>query len=202
MADAAADILGLYQRHAAAWDAARNRGGPLMEEGWLARFTAWLPEGGSVLDLGCGSGAPMATRLAARGFRITGIDSAPGMIQRATARLPGHEFLVADMRRLDLGRRFHGILAWDSFFHLQPDDQRAIFTIFAAHASPGAALMFTSGPAAGIAMGVFEGEPLYHASLDPEEYRNLLAAHGFAERAFVPNDASCGGHCIWLASRR
>ena len=44
--------------------------------------------------------------------------------------------LHADMRRLALGRRFAGLIAWDSFFHLRPQDQRAMFPIFAAHAAP------------------------------------------------------------------
>jgi hypothetical protein len=33
------------------------------------------------------------------------------------------------MRSLTLGRRFGGILAWDSFFHLRQDDQRRMFPI-------------------------------------------------------------------------
>lgn len=37
-----------------------------------------------------------------------------------------------------------------------------MFPVFAAHAAPGAVLMFTSGPTAGEAIGEWEGEPLYH----------------------------------------
>jgi hypothetical protein len=61
--------------------------------------------------------------------------------------------------------------------------------------------MFTSGPAAGEAIGTFEGEPLYHASLDPEEYRQLFGANGFEEIAHVADDPDCGGHTVWLARR-
>jgi hypothetical protein len=81
--------------------------------------------------------------------------------------------------RLALQRTFSGILAWDSFFHLCHDDQRRMFPVFRAHAAPNAALMFTSGPAHGEAIGSFGGEPLYHASLDPAEYRSLLDRNGF-----------------------
>ena len=31
----------------------------------------------------------------------------------------------------------------------------------------------------GVSIGTMEAEPLYHASLDPEEYRDLLASNGF-----------------------
>jgi hypothetical protein len=47
--------------------------------------------------------------------------------------MPDQEWIVADMRSLALGRRFNGILAWDSFFHLGHDDQRKMFQIFASH---------------------------------------------------------------------
>ena len=103
------------------------------------------------------------------------------------------------MRTLALGRRVAGVLAWNSFFHLDHDDQRAMFAVFEAHAAPGAPLMFTSGPAHGEAIGTLEGEPLYHASLDPAEYRRLLTRHGFAERAHVAQDPACHGLTVWLA---
>lgn len=90
-------------------------------------------------------------------------------------------------------------LAWDSFFHLHPDDQRQMFPIFRTHAAPRAALMFTSGPSHGEAVGSFEGEPLYHASLDSAEHRNLLAQNGFAVVAHAVEDPTCGRHTVWLA---
>jgi hypothetical protein len=117
-------------------------------------------------------------------------------------RLPDQEALVAEMRTLSLKRVFPGILAWDSFFHLNHDDQRRMFPIFRAHAGPRAALMFTSGVAYGEAIGQLEGEPLYHASLDPTEYRQLLDSQGFDVVATVPEDQSCGGRTVWLAQLR
>jgi hypothetical protein len=105
------------------------------------------------------------------------------------------------MRDLALGRRFDGLIAWDSFFHLRHDDQRLMFPLFRQHAAEGAALLFTSGPGHGEAIGTFEGEPLYHASLAPEEYRRLLGENGFAVIDHVVEDATCGGHTVWLAQR-
>jgi len=106
------------------------------------------------------------------------------------------------MRALSLKRAFQGILAWDSFFHLSPDNQRGMFAIFRDHAAPGAALMFTSGSAQGEAIGELEGEPLYHASLDIAEYNELLDSHGFDVASMVQQDRSCGDRTIWLARRR
>ena len=45
------------------------------------------------------------------------------MVGLCEARLPGQAWHVADMRSLSLDWVFDGIVAWDSFFHLSPDDQ-------------------------------------------------------------------------------
>jgi SAM-dependent methyltransferase len=41
-----------------------------------------LPRGARILDLDCGTGVPIAARLAARGLEVFGIDSFPRMIER------------------------------------------------------------------------------------------------------------------------
>lgn len=198
MNDAADRIVDLYRRHARQWDENRSRN--LFERPWLDRFIALLPPGGTALDIGCGTGEPIARYLVEHGLAVTGVDSASTMIDVCRERLPG-TWIVADMRDLAIGRRFDGLLAWDSFFHLRPDDQRAMFPVFEAHSDPGTALMFTSGPSSGVAVGEFHGEPLYHASLEADEYRALLANHGFAVVAHVAEDPTCGRHTVWLAQR-
>jgi trans-aconitate methyltransferase len=167
----------------------------------LDRFIGLVPPNGSILDVGCGSGEPIARYLTENGMAITGIDSSPAMIDICRSRFPSHTWLVADMRMLTVGRRFSGLLAWDSFFHLRPDDQRAMFSIFRDHAASGTALMFTSGSSFGEAIGSFHGELLYHGSLETEEYADLLHAHGFSVVGHVVDDPHCGGHTIWLARR-
>ena len=199
MSSPAERIIGLYERHAHAWDDGRGRS--MMERPWLDAFASLLAPGASVLDIGCGAGEPIAAHLVANGFRVTGVDASPTLIGICRARFPDGEWQVADMRALSLGRPFDGLIAWDSFFHLGYDDQRRMFAVFGAHAAPGAALLFTSGPAHGEAMGQFGGEPLYHASLDADEYRALLAAQGFRVVRHVVEDPACGGHTVWLAQR-
>jgi 2-polyprenyl-3-methyl-5-hydroxy-6-metoxy-1,4-benzoquinol methylase len=189
-------IVELYETHAADWDKARGK--TLFERPWLDRFTVGLPTQAAILDIGCGSGEPLAAHFIASGFSVTGVDSAPSLIALCEARFRSHEWHVVDMRQLTVGRQFDGLIAWDSFFHLTFEDQRRMFPIFAAHAKKGAMLMFTSGPRHGEAIGTFEGEPLYHASLDPGEYRALLGENGFAVIDHVAEDPACGGHTIWL----
>lgn len=191
-------VVEIYERHADAYD--RERGRSLQERPWLDRFLSHVRPGETVLDVGCGMGEPLARHLVDRGFGVVGVDASPTMIERCRARFPDAEWVVADMRELELGRRFAGILAWDSLFHLAMDDQRGMFPRFASHARKGAPLMFTSGPEEGEAIGSYGQEPLYHASLSPSEYERLLATSGFAVRAYAAEDPDCGKHTIWLAT--
>ena len=117
-------------------------------------------------------------------------------------RFPDQDWIVADMRTLSLDRRFDGILAWNSFFHLCPEDQRRMFPIFRSHGGPKTALMFTSGPPHGEAIGTYKDEPLYHGSLNGEEYRSLLHRNGFDVVSHVVEDPECGHPTIWLAQVR
>jgi Methyltransferase domain len=192
-------IVGHYERHATAWDKDRASSA-WNDKPWHDRFVAMLPKGAKVLDLG--SGSPVARHMVAQGFKITGVDSSPTMISLCQSRLPDHEWIVCDMRRLSLAESFQGILAWDSFFHLSHDDQRNMFGVFAAHAGPAAVLMFNAGPRHGEAIGTYRGDPLYHASLDPADYAALLGSIGFDIVAHVPNDEQAGGRSAWLARAR
>lgn len=191
-------ICAHYEKNAAAWDADRRNSG-WNDKRWHDRFVEALPKSARVLDLGCGGGIPVARNLADHAVHVTGVDSSPAMISLCRERLPAHEWIVADMRSLSLGRSFDGVLAWDSFFHLKPDDQRRMFVVFAAHAGEATILMFNAGPAFGDAVGSYRGEPLYHASLDPGEYERLLAANGFVVVDHVVEDPKAGGRTVWLA---
>jgi SAM-dependent methyltransferase len=148
----AALIAGHHERQARDWGADR-RALPWVDRPWIDLFAGLLPAGGAVLDLGCGGGDPVATSLLACGPNVTGVETSPTLISLCRERMPAGRWVVADMRTLGLDARFDGLLAWDSFFHLKPDDQAAIFPVFTAHASRGAVLMFNAGPARSEAIG-------------------------------------------------
>ena len=63
----------------------------------------------------------------------------------------------------------------------------------------GGSIMFTSGSQAGEAWGEWQGEPLFHASLAPGEYRELLVAAGFGSITYIDADPVA---TLWLATRK
>ena len=194
---AAADIVDLYDRRAADWIADRGHAPTTADGIWLDRFTAGLKPGDTVLDVGCGSGRPLAAALLEGGFRVTGVDSSARLIAHAARDLPAGEFLQADMRALDLGRTFAGVLAWHSLFHLSPEDQRRTLPRLLDHAAARAVVMFSSGPRPGHAIGDWHGELLYHGSLAPDEYEAELTRHGFR----VEKGEWAVEGWVWLARR-
>ncbi|HZL92050.1 MAG TPA: hypothetical protein VFB99_00350, partial [Vicinamibacterales bacterium] len=71
----AADIPALYDAAASQYD--RDRSRAFLERPYLERVVADLGPGAEVLDLGCGSGEPIARFLMEAGYRVTGVDVAP-----------------------------------------------------------------------------------------------------------------------------
>jgi SAM-dependent methyltransferase len=80
----AVQVRKLFDAKAAAWPSKYAPGGRLTSRQTLlgSAVTYHVPEGGSVLDLGCGTGE-LAGALAEVGRRVTGCDISPEMLQRA-----------------------------------------------------------------------------------------------------------------------
>lgn len=192
------NVYKTYDKIADWFDSHRSR--ELFEKSWLDKAMALLPENPQVLDLGCGMGEPIIPYFLGKGCVVTGVDGSAKLVALAKSRHPEVEFIISDMRGLDLGKKFNLVIAWHSFFHLSQDDQRAMFKTFTSHLKKGGVLMFTSGPEAGEVWGDNGGENLYHASLSPDEYRDLLKRYGFTLIDHTISDPKCGEATIWLAT--
>ena len=78
-----------------------------------------------------------------------------------------------------------------------------MFGVFARHLAPSAVLIFNSGPDYGEGVGEYRGDPLYHASLSPDEYAALLSGIDFEVIAHVVEDwKNGGGRTVWLSRGR
>jgi len=91
--------------------------------GEAAAELAWLlldlRPGMSVLDLACGHGE-LANRLAARGCRVTGLDSSAVFLDRARADVAAAgvsvEYVAGDMRQIPWTGRFDRVINWSTAF--------------------------------------------------------------------------------------
>ncbi|PRQ08089.1 class I SAM-dependent DNA methyltransferase [Enhygromyxa salina] len=198
--DLAEGTRATYERHAVAFDQHRHR--VLTERKWLDRLLALCPPNLPLLDVGCGAGEPIARYLIDAGRVVVGVDFAESMLELCRARFPDQRWISGDMRQLELGELFGGVVAWDSFFHLTRNEQRTTLPRLARHTASGGVLLFTCGPHDGEVVGTVEGEPVYHSSLSPAEYASLLEREGFVIEAFVAEDPDCDSHTVCLARRR
>ena len=73
---------------------------------YVAMAHALVPSGGTVLELGCGTGRVMEALLE-QGLQVTGLDGEPAMLAQASRRLARFgdraRLVQADMRRPELG---------------------------------------------------------------------------------------------------
>ncbi|MCL6283426.1 class I SAM-dependent methyltransferase [Ruegeria sp. 2012CJ41-6] len=200
LSDLARRTQQVYERNAERFVRARPR--TLEERPWLDRFGALLPDRADILDLGCGSGEPIATYFLGLGHRVVGIDASNAMIRIARQRHPEGDWLLGDMRTLNLAGQFDGIIGWNSFFHLTQAEQRDVLPRLARHLRTDGALLLTVGPEAGEVAGKVGNDPVYHASLSPREYADILAEQGLQIVAFTRQDPECYGMTVLLAQKR
>lgn len=165
----------------------------------LDKVVSYLPVNGKILDIGCGSGRPIAEYFLQKGFQVTGVDASHKMLDLARVYVPTAKLIFADMRNLKLDETFDALILWHSSFHLPIEDQRILFPLLKDHANPGAILVFTSGPDLGEAWGENGGVDLYHASLSQNEYKALLEENGFNIISLDVNDSKSGGATVWIS---
>ena len=104
-----------------------------------------LPEGGTVLDLGCGTGVPISQVLIERGFRVYGVDASPTIVASFRARFPTIPVECAAVE--DSGffnRTFDGVVAWGLFFLFDVEAQRRLIGKIAGVLRGGGRLLFTA----------------------------------------------------------
>ena len=160
------------------WYANERRGSGGVRE--LESIIMSLPQGASVLDVGCGNGVPLTRKLLDAGFSIVGVDSSPRMLERFRTNCPGTLSICAPIQSAELGGRlFDAAVAWGVLFHLPHDEQRKAIAKIASVLKPGALFWFTAGDEDGHKKGEpMNGVPFDYWSFSIEGYRDLLKTYG------------------------
>jgi SAM-dependent methyltransferase len=167
-----------YNRIAPQWHLARSTFAK-RERLYLEALLAAVPAGATVLDLGCGTGRPMAEYIVAQCRHVRGIDQSEAMLAFARKLLPDEQWLLASMERCDPGQGYRGALLWDSLFHLPRAEHEPILAKVVRGLVPGGRLMLTVGGSAQPAFTdfMFDREFFYDSNT-PEETERILGRLG------------------------
>ena len=87
-------------------------------------FLKLVPEGGKILDLGCGSGRD-SMNFIKLGYEVTAVDGSKELAKKASALL-GKEVIASTFEELELKEKFHGIWACASLLHIKREDLKIV----------------------------------------------------------------------------
>jgi SAM-dependent methyltransferase len=176
LAHITAQTLEHYSSRAAEfWEATRNHDVQQNIEALLRHIRGSAPL--RILDLGCGPGRDLAT-FRALGHDAIGLEGSAPLAAMARAH-SGCEVWEQDFLTLNLpARRFDGIFANASLFHVPPQELPRVLRELHATLQPGGVL-FTSNPRGSNEEGWNRGRyGVYH---DLEAWRAFLVGAAFAE---------------------
>ncbi|MFI7387945.1 class I SAM-dependent methyltransferase [Streptomyces sp. NPDC049813] len=133
---------------AAAFDEEPDHGlrDPAVRAAWAQRLGAWLPaRPGDLVDLGCGTGS-LSLLAAERGHRVTGVDFAPGMLERAREKLAAYDatFLAGDAAAPPVPPAAYDVVLVRHVLWALPDPAAALRT-WAELLRPGGRLVLVEG---------------------------------------------------------
>ena len=111
----------------------------------VRRWATLLHPGGAVVDIGCGSGAPVSVVLAERGLAVFGTDASPALLAEYSRRFPSAETAceAAESSRF-FNRSFDGAVAVGLLFLLPADSQRQVIEGVARALTPGGRFLFSA----------------------------------------------------------
>ena len=188
-----------YDLIAEHWDA---HGHAFRQRRYVDLILEGLEPGARVLDVGCGTGRPVAEYLVARGFRVVGVDSSPKMLEIARRAVPGAEFLTGDMTEAEFGEGFAAAVVWDSLFHVPRARHAEVFRKLHAALRPAGRLLLSSGGDGdeGFTSEMY-GQTFFYSGFAPEETLALLERAGFRVELCEVDDPSSRGHVAIVARK-
>lgn len=108
-------------------------------------WTASLPTGAPILDLGCGHGTPISAALVEKGFEVYGIDASPTLVAEFQRRLPGTAVRCEAVETSAFfDRRFDAVISVGLMFLLREDDQRQLIRRVSRALNPGGRFLFSA----------------------------------------------------------
>jgi cyclopropane fatty-acyl-phospholipid synthase-like methyltransferase len=169
-----------YDAIAHLWDTERNRLSEA-EQRILSCLTEFVGPGERVLDLGCGTGRPVAEHFADLGLLVTGVDQSASMLELARRRLPEQTWVLSALEEFEPVGCYAAAIAWDSLFHISRMHHAPIWRRVRAVLPAGARFALTVGGMEHPAFtdSMFE-RTFFYDSHAPSTALSLLEEAGFS----------------------
>lgn len=144
----------------------------------VARWAHALPGRAAILDIGCGTGWPIACALADQGFALFGVDASPSLLAAFRQNLP-HASTVCEAVQTSrfFDRAFDAAIAIGLIFLLAEAEQIALIGRVRSALCPGGRFLFTAPREDCAWQDTLTGRP--SRSLGEATYRAALVAAGF-----------------------
>lgn len=133
----------------AGWEAVSNQFVAIRSQVGAALVRSWakdrLPRSAAILDIGCGSGVPIARSLVNEGFSVWGVDASPSLISAYRTNFPDMPAVCEPAQDSSFfGRTFVGVISIGLIFLLSEGDQQKLLTSVASVLEPGGQFLFSS----------------------------------------------------------
>ena len=122
------------------------------------------------------------------------------MLELAKQNVPSATLELADIVTWTTIQSFDGIIAWDSLFHLPPQDQVPVLEKLFNALKPNGAALVTFGGRAGEIRSTMLGREFYYGSLATDQYTDALNRIGF-ETILMSRDKTADGRIALLLKK-
>ena len=147
---------------------------------WLKKLLNRLEPGSSVLDLGCGSGAPADVEVA-KAHKITGVDISQAQITLARQNVPAGYFVHGDASSVEFpAASFDAVISFYTLEHIPRAEHATLLRRICQWLRAGGYLLLS------MEAGTFDdvtdewlGVPMFISCFEPETTRRLVNESGF-----------------------
>ncbi len=148
----------------------------------LARFSRFLPKGSRVLDLGCGAGVPVTKFLINKGYKVTGIDFAEGMLKLARKNVRNARFIKMDITRMRFPSNFFdGAVSFYAIIHIPREKHSKIYRSLHKILKPNGVMMLNASGTNTWEETVrnYLGVPMFWSFYNPKRTAKMIKNSGF-----------------------
>lgn len=162
-----------------------------IEQASIDEAIALIKPGARILDVGCGSGKPIAAYLLSKGFDVYGLDISEKQIEYAKQLIPENKLFVADIFNFSTPLQFDAIVCWFTLFHIHASLHQKILQKLHGLLKSGGFILITFADTSHQPEGDYKtidpctiesemfGERFYHSGQPAETNSSLMLTTGF-----------------------